>query len=113
MHSYLALAVALVASTAIAAPAPAGGPQTPPQPDYVQITLQGATPEDQTTVSIPTTSVWTPTGFGSSVSHAITNGGPCTLYGVDNLVLPIPAASTVDVGPPQTILGIQCDKIYY
>jgi hypothetical protein len=111
MHSYLALVVAFVAS--MAAAAPAGGPQSPPPQDYVQVILQGATPEDQRPIYVPTSSTKIPTYFGSSISHAITNAGPCTLFGVDNLELRIPSASTVDVGPPQTIEYIQCDKVYY
>lgn len=109
MQSYLALAIALLSTTlSLTVAAPAGGPQSPPSQGVVYATLQGATPEDQLTIPIPTTSSFTPTGYGSSISHVVTSGGPCTFFGVDGLVLTVPGAGLVDVGPPQTIVGVVC-----
>lgn len=88
-------------------------PSQPPsqQPSYQSIhaTFQGANPPvAQFEATIP--------GDGSpytisnplSISHIITDGGSCTFYGVDKLVLPKDGAGLIDVGPPQTIVKAVC-----
>ena len=110
MHSFFALAAALLTATTLAAPlaAPAGAPQNPPYPTTISVTLMGATPEDQTTIAVPVDSTFHFTNFGSSISHVSTTGGPCGLFGIDGLVLEVPYSQFTDVGPPQTIVGVAC-----
>ena len=110
MKAALISSIAALLALTSAAPAalPAGGPQSPAAQDAISVTLFGATPEAQYTVSIPTTGYFIPTGNALSISHAQTDGGPCGLFGIDQLVLEIDSATYVDVGPPQTIVGIAC-----
>ena len=102
------LAALLALASAAPAAAPAGGSQSPPAQSAISVTLLGATPEAQYTVSIPTTGYFTSTNNALSISHAQTNGGPCGLFGIDGLIQEIDSATYVDVGPPQTIVGVAC-----
>jgi hypothetical protein len=43
-----------------------------------------------------------------SISHINTIGGPCDFFGIDGVVVSIPAAGGQDVGPPQTIVAAAC-----
>ena len=110
MKAALISSIAALLALTSAAPtaAPAAAPQSPPPQSAISVTLLGATPEAQYTVSIPTTGYFIPTNNALSISHAQTNGGPCGLFGIDGLLLEIDAATYVDVGPPQTIVGIAC-----
>ncbi|ETN46039.1 uncharacterized protein HMPREF1541_00222 [Cyphellophora europaea CBS 101466] len=84
-------------------------PAPPPPVQYVHATFQGANPpEAQYTRSIPADGSEFYTNDPLSISHIVTDGGPCTFYGVDGLVLAKPAGGLVDVGPPQTITKAVC-----
>ena len=110
MKTTLISAIAFLSALASAAPAalPASSPPSPRGEDAISLTLFGATPEAQYTVLIPTTGYFTPTYNALSISHAQSSGGPCGLFGIDGLVLELAQATYVDVGPPQTIVGIAC-----
>jgi hypothetical protein len=76
---------------------------------YVHATMQGANPpEAQYELWIPTDGSDYYISDPLSLSHIITDGGSCTFFGIDGLVLSKPAAGLVDVGPPQTITKANC-----
>lgn len=103
MQYTIALA-ALASFLSLTTAAPTNAPRTP----SAYITLEGATPSAQYSLSAPLDGTWVPTNNALSISHVVTSDGPCEFYGVDGLQLNVPSASTVDVGPPQTIVGVIC-----
>lgn len=91
-----------------APPAPPAKQPAPPT-TYVYATFQGANPPvAQFEASIPADGSDYPISNPLSISHIITDSGPCTFYGVDGLVLQKPSGGLVDVGPPQTIVKAVC-----
>lgn len=102
MHSTFILATALTSLLSLTSALPSARSAS------ATITLEGATPEAQYTISVPLDGSWYPTNNALSISHVVTSAGPCEFYGVDGLQLNVPSASTVDVGPPQTIVGVIC-----
>jgi hypothetical protein len=42
------------------------------------------------------------------ISHIDTTGGPCDFFGVDGVIVSIPATGGQDVGPPQMIVAAAC-----
>ncbi|RMZ92550.1 hypothetical protein DV736_g235, partial [Chaetothyriales sp. CBS 134916] len=88
---------------------PTASPQSDPSAaSIITVTLFGATPEAQYSISVPPTGDFTLTNNELSISHVQTSGGPCGLFGVDQLIQEIDTAGYVDVGAPQTIVGVAC-----
>ncbi|RMZ80150.1 hypothetical protein DV737_g3068, partial [Chaetothyriales sp. CBS 132003] len=91
--------IALLASSlvALASALPTASPQLDPfAASIITVTMFGATPEAQYTISVPATGDFTFTYNELSISHAQTSGGPCGLFGVDNLIQEIDTASYTD-----------------
>lgn len=110
--SLAAVTLALLSTTALAAPisSPIAARQAPTGP--VTITLIDAT-SHHWPITIPSTQVWTLTNVAESISHVhIENEGtiPCTFYGVDGAeIVSSPGdVKDMDVGAPQTIVGGIC-----
>lgn len=100
----LAIATALLASSAFAAPAAKAARQF-----EAQITFHGATPEDTFTQSVPTDgSTFYVYDKSSITSISSAGGATCTFFGVDGSVTTVVGAQTVPVGPPQVQLTGSC-----
>jgi hypothetical protein len=92
-----------------APPAPPAKAPSPPSTSYIHATFQGANPPvAQYERTIPADGSEYYPSDPLSISHIVTDGGPCVFYGVDGLVLSKPASGLVDVGPPQTIVKAVC-----